>query len=261
MGFYLFRRNRPCNKIDKWESAALSWYLSGLHYVLKGGGGIRKMFYSEKPKDLLWSIGSSYWLFNLGVHVGVMEKQIMAKNGPFWPFVTIFSNRRSSALFELNTDWTRLNIVSHLWGVQLDPFGTMENGPWGSQGASKTAISGHMWKYLAIGGPRCPICVEHLLNKVEHCILQMKGPVAPLWTHQKWFRRVSGGPQNGHFWPYLAILDHRRPWLSYLGWTPVEQGWTLFPTSEGASWTTLEPSKMVPGGRKAPKSAIFGHRH
>ena len=137
-------------------------------------------------------------MFNLGVNVRVMGKQIMAKKRSFFP----------SALFELNTGWTRLNIVSHLWGGQLDPFGTIENGPWGAQGASKTAISGHMWKYLAIGSLRCPIYIEHLLNKVEHCILQMKGPVAPLWTHQKRFRGVSGGPKtaiSGHIRQYLTI--------------------------------------------------------
>ena len=90
----------------------------------------------------------------------------------------------------------------------MDTFGTIENGPWGAQGASETAISGHMWKYLSIGSLRYPICVEHLLNKVEHCILQMKGPVAPLLTHQKWFRGVSGGPKtaiSGHIRQYLTI--------------------------------------------------------
>ena len=66
------------------------------------------------------------------------------------------------------------------------------------------------WVKLLILQPWGP-CWSHGEKNYEHCILQMKGPVAPLWTHQKWFRRVSGGPQNGHFWPYLAILDHRRP--------------------------------------------------
>ena len=39
-----------------------------LHSVLKGGG-VRKMFFSETTKGLFWSIGSSYWMFNLGVHI------------------------------------------------------------------------------------------------------------------------------------------------------------------------------------------------
>ena len=33
------------------------------------GGGVRKMFFSETTKGLFWSIGSSYWMFNLGVHI------------------------------------------------------------------------------------------------------------------------------------------------------------------------------------------------
>ena len=33
------------------------------------GGGVRKMFFSEKTKGLFWSIGSSYWMFNLEVHI------------------------------------------------------------------------------------------------------------------------------------------------------------------------------------------------
>ena len=33
-----------------------------------------------------------------------------------------------------------------------------------------------------------------------------------------------------------------------MGWTLVEQGWTLYLTSRGAMWTPLDPPKMVPGG-------------
>ena len=33
------------------------------------GGGVRKMFFSETTKGLFWSIGSSYWMFNLEVHI------------------------------------------------------------------------------------------------------------------------------------------------------------------------------------------------
>ena len=40
---------------------------------------------------------------------------------------------------------TKLNIVYHLWRDQLHPFWPIKNGPRGSQGAPKTAISGHIW--------------------------------------------------------------------------------------------------------------------
>ena len=53
------------------------------------GGGVRKMFFSEKTKGLFWSIWSSYWMFNLGVHVWVTVNKIMAKKRPF---LAIFSN-------------------------------------------------------------------------------------------------------------------------------------------------------------------------
>ena len=57
------------------------------HSVLKGG--VRKMFFSEKTKGLFWSIGSSYWMFNLEVHVSVTGNKIMAKKQPF---LAIFGN-------------------------------------------------------------------------------------------------------------------------------------------------------------------------
>ena len=53
------------------------------------GGGVRKMFFSEKTKGLFWSIGSSYWMFNLEVHVSVTGNKIMAKKQPF---LAIFCN-------------------------------------------------------------------------------------------------------------------------------------------------------------------------
>ena len=63
---------------------------------------------------------------------------------------------------------------------------------------------------------------------------------------------VSGGPQKGHFWPYLAIFCHRLSWLPQMGWTLVEQGWTLYLTSEGGRWTPLDPTKIVPEGPRGP---------
>ena len=61
--------------------------------------------------------------------------------------------------------------------------------------------NGHFWPYLAIDGPSCPIWVEHRLNRVEHCISHMEGPVWPLWTYRKWSQGSQGAPKNGHFWP------------------------------------------------------------
>ena len=89
--------------------------------------------------------------------------------------------------------------------------------PWGphlSDGeqnyGQKTAIFGHIWQYLAIDGPSCPIWVEHRLNRVEHFISHMVGPVRPLWTHRKWSLGSQGAPKNGHFWLYLTLFGHRR---------------------------------------------------
>ena len=53
------------------------------------GEGVRKIFFSEKTKGLFWSIGSSYWMFNLEVHVSVTGNKIMAKKQPF---LAIFGN-------------------------------------------------------------------------------------------------------------------------------------------------------------------------
>ena len=95
-----------------------------------------------------------------------------------------------------------------MWEDQFDPFGPIENGPWGLRGPPKTAIFGHSWQYLAIDGRSCPIWVEHQLNRVEHCISHMEGPVQPLWTHQKGSLGSQGAPKTaifGHIWQYLAI--------------------------------------------------------
>ena len=114
-------------------------------------------------------------------------------------------------------------------------------------------------KYLAIDGPSCPIWVEHRLNRVEHCISHMEGPVQPLWTHQKWSLGCQGAPKIGHFWPYLAIFGYRQPicpiWvehqlnrvehcISHMG-GPVRPLWTH--------------QKWSLGSQGAPKTTIFGH--
>ena len=109
-----------------------------------------------------------------------------------------------------------MNIVPHIWRDQFDPFGPIKNGPWDLRGPPKTAIFGHIWQYLVIDGPSCPTWVEHRLNRVEQCISHMEGPVRLLWTHQKWSLGSQGAPQNGHFWPYLAIFGYRRALLPHL---------------------------------------------
>ena len=50
------------------EESQIEVQMTEVHSVLKGGG-VRKMFFSETTKGLFWSIGSSYWMFNLGVHI------------------------------------------------------------------------------------------------------------------------------------------------------------------------------------------------
>ena len=64
----------------------------------------------------------------------------------------------------------------------------------------KTAIFGHIWEYLAIDGPSCPIWVEHRLNRVEHCISHMGGPVRPPKNDQK--RQTS---KNSGGFPYPPL--------------------------------------------------------
>ena len=82
----------------------------------------------------------------------------------------------------------------------------------------KTAIFGHIWQYLAIDGPSCPIWVEHRLNRVEHCISHMGGPVPPLWTHRKWSLGSQGASKNGankkrpvsHIYILVGLKSQRR---------------------------------------------------
>ena len=64
----------------------------------------------------------------------------------------------------------------------------------------KTANFGHIWQYLAIDGPSCPIWVEHRLNRVEHCISHMGGPVRPPKNDQK--RQTS---KNSGGFPYPPL--------------------------------------------------------
>ena len=124
--------------------------------------------------------------------------------GHIWQYLAIDS---LTALFGLNTSWTGLNIVSHIWKGQFDPFGPIENGPRGPRGPPKTAIFGHSWQYLAIDWRSCPIWVEHRLNRVEHCISPMEGPVRPLWTHRKWSQGSQEAPKRS----FMAIFGNISP--------------------------------------------------
>ena len=121
------------------------------------------------------------------------------------------------------------------------------------------AIFGHIWQYLTIDGPSCPIWVEHRLNRVEHCISHMEGPVQPLWTHQKWSLGSQGAPKIGHFWPYLAIFGYRQPncpiWVEHQ-LNRVEHCISHMEGPVRPLWTYQNGPR---GPRGPPKTAIFGH--
>ena len=76
------------------------------------------------------------------------------------------------------------------------------------------------------------------------------------------------GAATGHilwpFWPKIAIFGHRHSQQPQMGWTLVEQGWTLYFTSGGVSLDPFCPPKMALGGprtpQKWPEIAILGHR-
>ena len=91
-----------------------------------------------------------------------------------------------------------------------------------------------------------------LYNICATLYLTYGGPVGPLWSHRKWSRGVSGAPQNGHFWPYLAIWGHRLPQLTQMGWILVEQDWTLYLTCGGASWSLWTHQKWSRGAPEVP---------
>ena len=81
----------------------------GSHSVLKGRG-VRKMFFSETTKGLFWSIGSSYWMFNLEVHIWVTGNKIMAKK---WLFLAKSGPNGLGGLFFGH------NLVPRHWNVDL----------------------------------------------------------------------------------------------------------------------------------------------
>ena len=124
----------------------------------------------------------------------------MAENGHCWSYLAIFGHWRAqlvATLLGLNTSWTGLNIVSRIWRKQSYPFGPIKNGPMGLRGSPQKAIFGQIWQYLAIDGPSWPVWAEHQLNRIEHCISNIEGPVAPLWTHGKSsLGSHSGGPKT-----------------------------------------------------------------
>ena len=72
-----------------WQIWCTSWSLWITIAQCVKGGGVRKMFFSEKTLGLFWSIGPSYWMFILEVHVWVTGNKIMA---PKRPFLAIFGN-------------------------------------------------------------------------------------------------------------------------------------------------------------------------
>ena len=79
------------------------------------------------------------------------------------------------------------------------------------------------------------------------------------------------GAATGHilwpFWPKIAIFGHRHSQQPQMGWTLVEQGWTLYFTSGGFSLDPFCPPKVALGGPRTPQNdpfrsnmAIVGHR-
>ena len=119
----------------------------------------------------------------------------------------------------------RFVLVNWVKLLNVQPWGPHFSGGEQNYG-QKTAIFGHIWQYLAIDGPSCPIWVEHRLNRVEHCISHMGGPVRPLWTHQKWSLGSQGAPKNDGLntglmkqwqWSVFQFLAFCRLWVkSYL---------------------------------------------
>ena len=79
------------------------------------------------------------------------------------------------------------------------------------------------------------------------------------------------GAATGHilwpFWPKIAIFGHRHSQQPQMGWTLVEQGWTLYFTSGGFSLDPFCPPKVALGGPRTPQNdpfrsnmAIVAHR-
>ena len=66
------------------------------------------------------------------------------------------------------------------------------------------------------------------------------------------------GAATGHilwpFWPKIAIFGHRHSQQPQMGWTLVEQGWTLYFTSGGVSLDPFCPPKMALGGPRTPQN-------
>ena len=67
----------------------------------------------------------------------------------------------------------------------------------------------------------------------------------------------SRGPKNGHILPMMAIFAHRHLQRFQMGWTLVEQGWTLSNTSRVTCLGPQGPQKVTPGVPRDPKTAIF----
>ena len=55
----------------------------------------------------------------------------------------------------------------------------------------------------------------------------------------------------------MAIFDHRHLQRLQMGWTLVEQGWTLSNTSRVTCLGPQGPQKVTPGVPRDPKTAIF----
>ena len=137
--------------------------------------------------------------------------QKMAIFGHIWQYLAIDG---SSCPIWVKHRLTGLNIVSHVWGDQLHPFGPIENGARGSQGGPTTAIFNHIWQYLAIGGPSGPINIFGLnigwtrLNIVSHLWRDQLDPFGPIEKGHGGFRKAPRTPK----WQFYGLYGHIWQW-------------------------------------------------
>ena len=77
---------------------------------------------------------------------GPPKRPFLAIFGHIWPWVALPASNW------LNTGWTRLNIVAHIWGAHWDPFAPTKMTLEGLRGPLKQPYFSHIWQYLAIFG-------------------------------------------------------------------------------------------------------------
>ena len=104
--------------------------------------------------------------------------------------------------------WDTINVQPPWTGFNTNRAAKAAYGP-------QNVIFGYIWQYLTIGEHSCPIWVEHRLNRVD---LTYGGTICTPLDPSKMVPRVSGGPQKGHFWPYLLYLGILRAAPNLVEW-------------------------------------------